>query len=909
MYIQAENKLQALLQQYSTVFNDETGRFQGVEAKIVVDPAVPPKFCRARTVPHALKPKVEIELKRLQQTGIIKPIEHSDWAAPIVPVVKKDGSVRICGDYHLTVNRAAKPDTYPLPRIDDIFASLSGGKTFSKLDLANAYQQIPLEQKSKQLVTINTHKGLYCYNRFPFGISAAPSIFQHTMENVLQGIPNTCIYLDDLLVTGDTQESHLANLEAVLSKLQTAGLRLKRSKCTFMMPSVEYLGHQISTKGIQPTEDKVRAIKDAPVPTDVTQLQSFVGRVNYYGKFLPNLSSALAPLYILLQKSSKWKWGAQQDKAFSAVKSQLTSECLLTHFDPQKPLTLACYASPYGVGAVLSHRLDDGSERPIAFASRSLSPAEKGYAQLDKEALAIVFGVTKFHVYLYGHSFTIYSDHKPLQYLFNPSKAISAMASARVQRWALLLSSYQYTVSYKPGSQMANADVLSRLPLPEMPESVPALGETVLLMQSLQAPITFNQLKQWTTQDPILSKVHTLLLQGWQYSNDPNLKPYQVRHNELTVCDGCVMWGSRVVVPQAGRKSVMEQLHDGHPGTSRMKSLARNFVWWPQMDDDIADRVKSCNQCQLTRHAPQPAPLHPWEWPDRPWTRLHIDYAGPYLEKWFLIVVDAHSKWLEVKIVKSATTANTTDHLRSLFATHGLPEMIVSDNGSVFTNVEFQDFCSKNGIKHVKSAPYHPASNGLAERAVQTFKEAMKRADPRESLSTRVSRFLFKYRMTPHSTTGISPAELLLERRPRSHFDFMLPNLASKIRSKQLAQKVQHDKKSKPRTLKIGSNVLVRNFSTGPEWLFGTIVNTKGPLSYIVKLSDGRYFKRHIDHLRKTDITDHYATVPDVIDDFIPFQSPTTTTTAQQANSELPTPLRRSTRVRTAPDRLTYPPK
>ena len=208
--------------------------------------------------------------------------------------------------------------------------------------------------------------------------------------------------------------------------------------------------------------------------------------------------------------------------------------------------------------------------------------------------------------------------------------------------------------------------------------------------------------------------MHTLLLQGWQYSNDPNLKPYQVRHNELTVCDGCVMWGSRVVVPQTGRKSVMEQLHDGHPGTSRMKSLARSFVWWPQMDDDIADRVKSCNQCQLTRHAPQPAPLHPWEWPDRPWTRLHIDYAQPYLEKWFLIVVDAHSKWLEVKIVKSATTANTIDH---------------------------------------------------------------------------------------------------------------------------------------------------------------------------------------------------YATVPDVIDDFIPFQSPTTTTTAQQANSELPTPLRRSTRVRTAPDRLTYPPK
>ena len=160
-------------------------------------------------------------------------------------VVKKDSSVRICGDYRLTVNRAAKPDTYPLPRVDDIFASLSGGKTFSKLDLANAYQQVPLKSQSKQLVTINTHRGLYCYNSLTFGISAAPSIFQRTMENVLQGISNTYIYLDDLLVTGRTPESHLANLEEVLSKLQSAGLRLKRSKCFFMMSSVEYLGHQI----------------------------------------------------------------------------------------------------------------------------------------------------------------------------------------------------------------------------------------------------------------------------------------------------------------------------------------------------------------------------------------------------------------------------------------------------------------------------------------------------------------------------------------------------------------------------------------------------------------------------------------------------------------------------------------
>ena len=181
-------------------------------------------------------------------------------------------------------------------------------------------------------------------------------------------------------------------------------------------------------------------------------------------------------------------------------------------------------------------------------------------------------------------------------------------------------------------------------------------------------------------------------------------------------------------------------------------------------------------------------------------------------------------------IVNSTNTTNTIEHLCSLFATHGLPEMIVSDNGSVFTGLEFQDFCVKNGIKHVKNAPYHPASNGLAELAVQTFKEAMKRADPQEFLSIRMSRFLFKYCLTPHSTTGTSPAELLLGRRPRSHFDFVIPNLSSKVRNKQILQKIQHDKKSKPRVFAMGTKVLLRNFSAGPEWIVGTIVNSREPV-------------------------------------------------------------------------------
>ena len=212
-------------------------------------------------------------------------MQFSDWAAPIVPVLKQDGSVRICGDYKITVNQAAKTDSFPLPRIDDLFASLSGGQTFSKLDLAHAYQQIELEEESKKLVVINTQKGLFRYNRLPFGVSAAPAIFQRVIEGILRGIPHVYVYLDDILITGETEAEHLKNLDAVLTRLEEAGMRLKRKKCSFMLPAVEYLGHNISTEGLRPTNEKIRAIVDAPVPQDVTQLRAFLGLLNYYAKF------------------------------------------------------------------------------------------------------------------------------------------------------------------------------------------------------------------------------------------------------------------------------------------------------------------------------------------------------------------------------------------------------------------------------------------------------------------------------------------------------------------------------------------------------------------------------------------------------------------------------------------------
>ena len=218
----------------------------------------------------------------MQADGIIEPVQFAEWAAPIVPVLKPDGTARICGDYKLTVNKAAKLDAYPMPRIEDLFARLAGGKKFTKLDIAHAYQQIPLDEDSRSSVTINTHKGLFRYNRLPFGVHSAPAIFQRAMEGLLRVIPSTVVYLDDILITGKTEEEHLRNINEVMTRLEDEGLTLKKEKCQFMLDKVKYLGHTISADGLKPSESKTRAIVDAPLPQNVSQLRSFLGMVNYY---------------------------------------------------------------------------------------------------------------------------------------------------------------------------------------------------------------------------------------------------------------------------------------------------------------------------------------------------------------------------------------------------------------------------------------------------------------------------------------------------------------------------------------------------------------------------------------------------------------------------------------------------
>ena len=405
----------------------------------------------------------------------------------------------------------------------------------------------------------------------------------------------------------------------VLARLKGHGIRLRKEKCAFMMESVEYLGFRISREGLSPLTSKVRAIVEAPGPTDIQQLRSYLGMLNYYGRFIPDLSTVLHPMNALLQSNSRWSWTKECEEAFASSKQLLLDSTVLTHYDISLPVTLACDASSYGVGAVLSHRFRDGVERPIAFASRTLSSSERNYSQIEREALSIVFGIQKFHQYVYGRHFILITDHKPLTYILGPQQSIPPLAAARIQRWAWQLSAYKYDIEFRASCKHANADGLSRLPLKVVGAEANPDEARIANLHRLEAlPVTVADLKTATSRDPALSRVLLYMRSGWPSDLSEDLSPFKNRFTELSEEDGCLLWG---VIPMSLQSQVLNELHDSHPGISKMKALARCHVWWPDMDRNIEALVRSCESCQSIKHAPPVAPLHPWIWPSRPHSR------------------------------------------------------------------------------------------------------------------------------------------------------------------------------------------------------------------------------------------------------------------------------------------------
>ncbi|XP_033740319.1 uncharacterized protein K02A2.6-like [Pecten maximus] len=829
-----QQQVEEIMNRHKSFFQDDWGTLKDIKAKLNVKPGAHPKFCKARPVPYSIKPKVEEEIDRLVKVGVLTKVNYSDWGTPIVPVIKKDGSVRLCGDFKVTLNPVLEVDQYPLPRATDIFASLAGGQKYSKLDLQHAYLQMEVDESSRDLLTINTEKGLYQFNRLVYGVASAPAVWQRAMDTVLQGLKGVRCIIDDMLITGRSDEEHLQNLEAVMDCLDKYGLRLRKDKCEFFKDQVSFCGHNIDAEGLHKSENKVKAVLEAPEPMDVSQLRAFLGLVNYYGRFLPNLSTVLHPLHRLLDKGKTWEWNHKCKEAFDKVKRLVTSQEVLTHYDPKKPLRLACDTSPVGLGAVLSHETENGGERPIAYASRTLSAAEKNYSQIDKEALGLIWGVKHFYNYVFGRKFTLITDHKPLVSIFSPEKGIPGTTAARMQRYALSLSGLTYDIEYKSTHKHGNADSLSRLPL-DVKHSDNEEDKTVNAIhihQLEQLPVTQSQVRRETTRDPVLAIVLQTVMSGWQEElSDDTLKPYFVRKNEITEHQGCLLWGMRVIIPPKLQAHVLNEIHNGHIGVVRMKAVARSYAWWPNIDCDIEQMCKSCTGCQSVKGAPHVAPLHPWNWPTKPWHRIHIDFAGPFLDAMYLIIVDAYSKWPEVVKMRTTKSEKTIDILRTVFSCNGIPTEIVSDNGPQFTFETFKNFVKANGIRHITSAPYHPRTNGLAERFVQSFKSAMKASKKDHgSLTKKLANFLLAYRNSPHPTTNESPAKLFLGRQLPSRLDLIRPNVQERVAHQQ--GKMMEKRKSSTREFELGQSVKIRDYCRGGtnKWVSGKITQRTGPV-------------------------------------------------------------------------------
>ncbi|CAF1275192.1 unnamed protein product, partial [Didymodactylos carnosus] len=482
----------------------------------------------------------------------------------------------------------------------------------------------------------------------------------------------------------------------------------------------------------KPTPKRVEAIQNLPTPRNVKEIEAFIGKVNYYGKFVSNFSDLCEPLNRLRRKNAAWKWTPACDTPSANLKQQLAEATTLVHFDAQLPLILATDASNYGIGAVIMHRYPDESEKPIAHASKTLTAAEKNYSQIEKEALSIVYGVKKFHQYLAGHTFELVTDHQPLLSIFSPVKGIPVATANRLQRWAICLMGYSYHIRYKPTRLHANADALSRLPAGPDDSFVDneSLQINRIHAQIIEeGPVDAAEVQAAMDKDETLQMVKKFTLVKWPNSfskkNNPELIAYYDNRHALSVVNGCLLKDVQVIIPKQLQRRVLHMLHRAHLGVVKMKQLARLHCWWPKIDKDIASLANSCEICARSAAMPKEE-FKPWSEPEHVWSRAHMDFAGPLWGSKWLVIVDAKSKFPFVADMGNNTTAKSLCNvLEQAIDWLGPPETLVSDNGPPFSSYEMKDFYKKYGIEHVTTAPYHPASNGLAERFVRSFKEGM----------------------------------------------------------------------------------------------------------------------------------------------------------------------------------------
>ena len=795
-------------------------------------------------------------------------------------------------------NRAIRRERHPTPTLDDLVHTLNGATVFSKLDLRAGYHQLSLAEASRYITTFSTHKGLRRYKRLNFGTNSASELFQHVICEQIKDIPGVMNVSDDLVVFGTTQEAHDRALEAVFKRFSEIGLTLNKKKCKFSKSSISFFGMVFSSSGVSADPAKVKAIHDAPPPTSASGVRSFLGMATYCAKFIPNFSDVTKPLRELTKKNAHFTWGDQQVQAFQKVKDLLTSDTVMAYFDNHKKTELVTDASPYGLSAILSqHTVRQDDRRIVAFVSRSLSPVEQKYSQTEKEALAIVWAVERLHLYLYGGHFTLLTDCKPVEMILNNPKS---KPPARIERWNLRLQEYNFSIVHTKGVDNPS-DFMSRHPSQDTSNHEEKLATAYVNFVSNHAvpkAMTLLEIETATKEDETMQKlVELITTNSWESFisrsdqtsvNMSEVKRFAKIRNELSVNNDAsiVLRGTRIVLPAKLRQKAVNIAHEGHQGIVKTKQLLREKVWFPRLDEEVKGVIGDCLACQASGPDPRPDPLQMSPLPPEPWHTVHIDFCGPFpTGEYLLVTIDAYSRFPEVDIVKSTCATGTINKLTRIFATHGFPKVVRSDNGPPFTSFEFKSFMEECGIKHQRITPLWPQANSEAERFMKPLTKAVRSAhmngrDWRKELYM----FLLNYRATPHATTGVSPANLLFNRAINTKLPQSPPDSKSdkdsvvrerdsnaKAKMKAYADKKRRAQQSE---IKVGDMVLMKQrkqtkFSTKFDPVPFRVERMKGTMATVVR--NGKYVSRNASLLKKVncqdDLTEHDEQNDEIDDD------------------------------------------
>ena len=848
-------QLDTLISDFRDVFdNTQVGCIKDYEYDIKMAPNSVPRISKSRPTPFATKGKIEAELERMVKLDIIEPVdEPTEWVNSYV-VVEKGDKTRICLDPN-ALNKFILREHVHLPTVDDIYSEIRDGQLYSKLDLKDGYWQIPLSDASSAFTTFHTHIGRFMFKRLPFGLKSANEVFHKRVSQVFAGLEGVKVMYDDVLIVGDSEKQHNDRLVKALTRARRYGVKLNKLKCRFMLPAVVYMGHIISAKGIKVDPDKVVDILNMPAPDDKKGVQRLLGTLNFFSRYIPNMSTITHPIRELLGKYVPFHWTPTHSQAFTQIKQILANAPVLGYYNVEKDIILEADASSLGLGACI---LQDG--KPIAYASRSLTTAQTHYAQIEKELLAIVFGCERFRQYLYGKDILVHTDHKPL---VNTIDKPLHDNPKRIQRLLLRLQGYNLTLKYIPGKDLHVPDMLSRAcsVTREQSESEKLLTDEAdyqihVVIQNLKCSDNMRaKIKSETKIDPELVQVEKYITCEWpQYKHDcmDLAKLYWPHRAELCLYDGFILFHDRIVIPKALRADLLNRLHSGHQGRERCKRLARSAVFWPNINRDIDMIVDKCAECLQQRNNPAREKLIPHTVPSRAWQKLGIDlfqFGG----KRFQIVVDYFSKWIEVgQVPRNAVSSDVLGHLNDIFTRFGYPECIFSDGDSVYTASNFNRFCVDNEIDHDFSSATYAQSNGQAERAIQHVKNILAKC---VNDNTDYKKALLVYRNTPLGNSLDSPAMLFFNRKLRTSVpcfnlstekdrDNRLKLEARQVRAKECYD--SHVRKDERKNFVRDELILYKDSCNSKTWQPGQIVDFKSPnRSYVLRNSLGNVINRN----------------------------------------------------------------